>query len=74
MVRKRLGEETFDGFERAVIERLVERKLIKPRGVQSDAMVFESEITYPLRLVCFVWIRFVGTARLLGRRCARIVG
>jgi IS5 family transposase len=47
VVRKRLGEETFAGFERAVIERLVERKLIKPRGVQTDATVFESEITYP---------------------------
>jgi IS5 family transposase len=47
VVRKRLGEETFAGFERVVIERLVERRLIKPRGVQNDATVFESEITYP---------------------------
>ena len=47
VVRKRLGEETFDRFERAVIERLMEGKLIKPRGVQNDATVFESELTYP---------------------------
>jgi hypothetical protein len=47
VVRQRLGEETFAGFEGVVIGTLVERKLIKPRGVQNDATVFESEITYP---------------------------
>jgi len=46
-VRKRLGEKVFDEFENNVIGTLVEKKLIKPRSLQTDATVYESEITYP---------------------------
>ena len=46
-VRDRLGADTFDEFEQSIIDTLLSRKLIKPKGLQKDATVFESEITYP---------------------------
>lgn len=46
-VRKRLGEKLFDEFEQIVINNLIEKKLIKPRALQLDATVYESDITYP---------------------------
>ncbi len=46
-VRKRLGEEEFDLFEQQLIDTLVEKKLIKPKGMLTDATVFQSEITFP---------------------------
>ncbi len=46
-VRKRLSEEQFDEFEQQLINTLVEKKLIRPKGMLTDATVFESEITYP---------------------------
>lgn len=46
-VRKRLGEETFAAFEEMLVNMLVERKLIKPRGLHVDATVYESKITFP---------------------------
>lgn len=46
-VRKRLGEEQFDEFERYVIKDLTDKKLIKPKGLLLDATVYESDITYP---------------------------
>lgn len=46
-VRARLGEETFTAFEAIVIQTLLDKKLIKPRGLQVDATVVESDITYP---------------------------
>jgi IS5 family transposase len=64
-VRKRLGEETFIEFEQTIINMLVSHNLIKPKGLQKDATVFESEITYPTdtgllnkaRLFCVKQIR-----------------
>lgn len=46
-VRERLGEKTFREFEQTLIATLVAKKLLKPRSLQVDATVFESEITYP---------------------------
>lgn len=46
-VRKRLGEKLFDEFEQILINDLIVKKLIKPRALQVDATVYESEITYP---------------------------
>ena len=46
-VRKRLGDEEFKKFEQTIIDELVERKILKPRNLQIDATVFESDITYP---------------------------
>ena len=46
-VRKRLGEQLFDKFEQIVINDLIAKKLIKPRALQVDATVYESDITYP---------------------------
>lgn len=46
-VRKRLGDKLFDEFEQIVINDLIAKKLIKPRALQVDATVYESEITYP---------------------------
>jgi len=46
-VRERLGEKTFREFEKTLIATLVAQKLIKPKSLQVDATVFESEITYP---------------------------
>ena len=46
-VRERLGEETFAEFEKALINTLVEKKLIQAKGLLVDATVYESEITYP---------------------------
>ena len=46
-VRERLGDKTFQEFEQALIATLVEKKLIQPKGLQVDATVYESDITYP---------------------------
>lgn len=46
-VRKRLGDNEFKKFEQAVIDELVEKKILKPQNLQIDATVFESDITYP---------------------------
>ena len=46
-VRERLGEETFKEFETTLIATLVAQKIIKPKSLQVDATVFESDITYP---------------------------
>jgi hypothetical protein len=46
-VRKRLSDEQFTKFEESLVKILLEQKLIKPKGLQTDATVFESEITYP---------------------------
>ena len=46
-VRKRLGEDEFDAFEQQLIDTLVEKKLIRPKGMLTDATVFQSEITFP---------------------------
>ncbi len=46
-VRERLGEKTFREFEQTLVATLVAQKLIKPKSLQVDATVFESEITYP---------------------------
>jgi len=46
-VRKRLGKEQFDEFEQQLIDTLVEKKLIRPKGMLTDATVFQSEITFP---------------------------
>lgn len=46
-VRERLGEKTFQEFEQTLITTLVEKKLIQTKGLQIDATVYESEITYP---------------------------
>lgn len=46
-VRERLGEKTFEAFEQTLIATLVEKKLIQPKGLQVDATVYESDITYP---------------------------
>jgi len=46
-VRERLGEKTFAAFEQTLITTLIEKKLIRAHGLQTDATVYESEITYP---------------------------
>ena len=46
-VRERLGEKTFAAFEQTLIATLVAKKLIRANGLQTDATVYESEITYP---------------------------
>ena len=46
-VRERLGDKTFQEFEQTLIATLVEKKLIQPKGLQIDATVYESDITYP---------------------------
>jgi IS5 family transposase len=46
-VRERLGEREFDEFERFVIKDLRDKKLLSPKGLLTDATVFESDITYP---------------------------
>ena len=46
-VRERLGDKTFEEFEQTLIATLVEKKLIQPKGLQVDATVYESDITYP---------------------------
>lgn len=46
-VRKRLGDDEFKKFEQTIIDELVEKKILKPRNLQIDATVFESDITYP---------------------------
>lgn len=46
-VRKRLGDDEFKKFEQTIIDELVEKKILKPRTLQLDATVFESDITYP---------------------------
>ena len=46
-VRERLGEKTFQEFEETLISTLVAQKIIKPKSLQVDATVFESDLTYP---------------------------
>lgn len=46
-VRKRLSKEQFDAFEQELIGMLTAKKLIHPKGMLTDATVFQSEITYP---------------------------
>jgi len=46
-VRKRLGDAEFRKFEQTIIDELVEKKILKPRNLQLDATVFDSDITYP---------------------------
>lgn len=46
-VRERLGDKTFQEFEETLITALVAQKIIKPKSLQVDATVFESDITYP---------------------------
>jgi hypothetical protein len=46
-VRKRVGKEQFDEFEQQLIDTLVKKKLIRPKGMLTDATVFQSEITFP---------------------------
>lgn len=46
-VRERLGDKTFQEFEQTLITTLVTKKLIQPKGLQVDATVYESDITYP---------------------------
>ena len=46
-VRMRLGEDEFDEFEQQIINTLIEKKLIHPKGMLTDSTVFQSEITFP---------------------------
>ena len=46
-VRERLGEKTFAAFEQTLITTLIAKKLIRANGLQMDATVYDSEITYP---------------------------
>jgi hypothetical protein len=46
-VRKRLTQEQFDEFEQQIIDTLIEKKLIRPKGMLTDATVYQSEITFP---------------------------
>ena len=46
-VRGRLGDDEFEKFEQTIIDELVARQILKPRNLQIDATVFESDITYP---------------------------
>lgn len=46
-VRKRLSQKQFDAFEQHLINTLVEKKLLKPKGMLTDATVAQSEITFP---------------------------
>ncbi len=46
-VRGRLGNEEFEKFEQLLIKTLTEKKLIKPKGLLTDATVFQSELTFP---------------------------
>jgi len=46
-VRKRLSPEQFDEFEQQLINTLVEKKLLRPKGLLTDATVVQSEITFP---------------------------
>ncbi len=73
-VRKRLGKEQFDEFEQNLINTLVEKKLLRPKGMLTDATVFESDITFPtdcgllnkIRQVCVEQIRTLSEA--VGRK------
>ena len=46
-VRKRLNQKQFDEFEQQLINTLVEKKLLRPKGMLTDATVVQSEITFP---------------------------
>jgi len=46
-VRKRLSQKQFDEFEQQLINTLVEKKLLRPQGLLTDATVAQSEITFP---------------------------
>ena len=69
-VRKRLGKEQFDEFEQNLINTLVEKKLLRPKGLLTDATVFQSDITFPtdcgllnkIRHVCVEQIRTLSKA------------
>jgi len=73
-VRKRLGKEQFDEFEQQLIETLVKKQLIHPKGMLTDATVFQSEITFPTdcgllnkaRQFCVKHIKRLG--KVVGRK------
>lgn len=73
-VRKRLSKEQFDAFEKELIGMLIAKKLIHPKGMLTDATVFQSEITYPTdcgllykaQNFCVAHIKRLGN--VLGRR------
>ncbi|MCG8604183.1 IS5 family transposase [bacterium] len=46
-VRKRLTKEQFDDFEQQIIDTLIKKKLLHPKGMLTDATVYQSEITFP---------------------------
>lgn len=46
-VRKRLSQQQFDEFEQYLINTLVEKKLLRPKGMLTDATVAQSDITFP---------------------------
>jgi hypothetical protein len=46
-VRKRLSQKQFDEFEQQLINTLVEKKLLRPKGMLTDATVAQSEIAFP---------------------------
>ena len=45
--RKRLGKEFFEELEKKVYEVLIEKKLLKAKGMYVDATVFPESIKYP---------------------------
>lgn len=73
-VRKRLSKEQFDAFEHELIGMLTAKELIHPKGMLTDATVFQSEITYPTdcgllhkaQTFCVANIKRLGA--VLGRR------
>lgn len=73
-VRDRLGKEQFEKFEELLIKTLMEKKLIKPKGLLTDATVFQSEITFPTdcgllnkaRQFCVKQIRSIS--KVVGRK------
>jgi hypothetical protein len=46
-VRKRLSQKQFDEFEQQLINTLVAKKLLRPKGLLTDATVAQSEISFP---------------------------
>ena len=72
-VRKRLGAEKFKELEELTYQALIERKILKPKGVLVDATVFPENIRFPTDIgilnECRQWL--VDNVKSVGSKIGR---
>ena len=60
-----LGVEKFQKLEKLTYQTLIDRKIIKPKGVLIDATVFPENICYPTDVGLITWGRINWTLAVI---------